>query len=101
MRRPRSNFRSLKSERVKIFPKRFDKRLGEFVNRLSGFFRFVDNAVVNVGQIKNVRQIVAFEFQVTPQNVAERERAEIADVRETPNRRTANVKANLEATGFF
>jgi hypothetical protein len=48
-----------------------------------------------------VRQLVTFEFQVTPQYVAERKRAKIADVRETPNRRTANVKPHLAYVDWF
>jgi hypothetical protein len=42
-----------------------------------------------------MRQIVTFVFQITPQNIAESKRAKIADVREAPNRRTADVKPHI------
>ncbi len=93
--RPRRDFGTFKSERVKIFPKRCDKRLYKFVNRLVRRFRFLDNSVINVRQIHHVRQIIIFIFQITPQNVAKRKCPKIADVRETPNRRTADIKPHI------
>jgi hypothetical protein len=38
-----------------------------------------------------VRYAVAFKFQIATQQIAERKRAKIADVREIPHRRTAQI----------
>ena len=55
------------------------------------FARLVDDPIVNVGQIKNVRQFIAFKLQIPPQNIAKNERPKVADVSKIPNRRSANI----------
>ena len=42
-------------------------------------------------------QIVAFESEITTKHISENKGSEIADMREIPNRRTANIKFYLVA----
>ena len=78
------------AERVEVFPEGFDIGLDEFVDRLICFC-----ASLMMRSSTSVKFITCVTFtlifQITPQNIAERERTEIADVRKTPNRRPANV----------
>jgi hypothetical protein len=57
--------------------------------------RFVDDAVVDISEIENVSDLEPLELEVSPQNVAENERSEIADVGKVPHRRPADIKADL------
>ena len=57
----------------------------EFVDRDLLFRRFVDDAVVNVGKVENVRKFITFVFEVPPQNVAEDEGSKVADVGKIPD----------------
>src|SRR5687767_8112367 len=83
------------SERVEVFPKITNIRCGKIIDRHSHFFRFVYYSVVNVRQVKNVRHAVSFVFQIPPQDVAENESTEIADMSEIPHRWAADVHPHL------
>lgn len=64
--RPGRNLGPLVAECVKIFPKILDKGRGKFVDAYILFGSLIDNPVIDIGQIKDVRQIVAFEFEISP-----------------------------------
>ena len=92
---PRSYLRPLVSESVEIFPEILNIWSREFVDADVLFRRLVDDAVVNIGQVKYVRQFIALIFQIPTQNIAENERPEIADVRKIPDGGPADVHADL------
>jgi hypothetical protein len=76
--------------------------------RVVGIFRVaksINQVLTGAGgfsrKIHYVRQIKFFIFQITPQNVAECKCAEIADVREAPNRRTANIHSHVRAVEWL
>ncbi len=95
MSRTRRHLGTLHAESVEIFPKSLDKRSGKIVNADILFCRLVYNAVVNVGQIKNVRYIVASELQIAPQNIAKNKRPKIADMSKIPNRGPADIHSDF------
>ena len=67
---------------------------GELPERRAGLADALDNLVVHVGDIHHLRDGIAFEVQITPHQVAEDERAPIADVREVIDGRAAAVHAD-------
>jgi hypothetical protein len=91
MSRPGRNLGPFHPERVEIFPEGLDVRRGKFVDANVLFRRFVDYSIVDIGEIEDMRYLIAFEFQIAPQDVAEDERAKVTDVCKIPNRRTADV----------
>jgi hypothetical protein len=104
MRRPRRHLRPLIAESVEIFPKILNVRCGKFIDADPACRRFVDNAVINIGQVKDVRYLIPFEFQIPPQNVAENERAKVANMGKIPDRRPADIHphfAFLKRVKFF
>src|SRR5438045_4082863 len=95
LRRPRSNVRTFITQRIEIFPEILNIRLGKFIDRNAARVRLVDDPIVNVRQIKDVRQLVTLELQIPPQNVTKNERSKVADMREIPNRRPAHIHPDL------
>jgi len=93
--RPRHDLRPLVAKRVKILEKILRIRLSEFVNADIPRRRLVDDPVVDIGQVHHVRQLVALELQIPPQNVAKNESPKIADMGKIPDRRPADVHADL------
>src|SRR5688572_19304895 len=91
MRRPRRYFWPLVAKCVKIFPKILYIRRRKFIDAHALLRRLINDPVVDVCQIKNVRDFVTLELQITTQDVAKNERPEIADVRKIPNGRPADI----------
>ena len=51
-------------------------------------------AIIDVGQVKDMRQLIAFVSEITPQNIPEQKRSKIPDVREIPDRWPADIHAH-------
>ena len=78
--------------RGKHFPAPFVKT--DFCQRQTGGFGIADGLVVDVGQVHDVPDAHPVELDHPAQNILERVRAEIPDVRKVVYRRPAGVETN-------
>jgi hypothetical protein len=78
-------------ERFQILEERGFKFSGEFRQRGFGFADALDDFIFDVRDIHDVRDLEIFEFQITPDEIGEDERAPVADVREVINGRPAAI----------
>ena len=84
-------------QRLQVLEERRFVFAGEFAQRRLRFADALDDLVVHVRDVHHVRDLEAFEFEVAPDEVAEDERAPVADVREVIDRRPAAIHADLLA----
>src|SRR5215213_171023 len=85
----------LAAECVKVFPERVDVLRGVLVDRQAGFLRLGDDAVFDVSDVHDMRDLVALELQVTDHDVSGDGAAEVSDVAVIPDGRTAVIEADL------
>jgi hypothetical protein len=91
-RRARHDVGALAPQGVEVFPERLDVARRVVVNREAALLRVLDDAVFHVRDVHHVHDFVAAVFEVAGERVAEdAERAEVADVREVPDGRAAEV----------
>ena len=69
--------------------------LGDLLHGGALFLPFLDELVVNVGDVGNVDHLVAAVLQITAQGIEHDQRAGVADVDVVVNRRAADVDAVL------
>ena len=91
----RNDFGPFAAERVEVFPERVDVVRGVVVDAQAGLLRLGDDAVVHVSDIHHVRDFVAFELQVTTQDVGGDGAAEVSDVAVIPDGWTAVIEADF------
>src|SRR5678816_3326995 len=85
----------LAAERVEVFPERSDVLGGVLVDRQPGFLRLGDDAVFDVSDVHDVLDVVAFEFQITDDDVSGDGAAKVSDVTVIPDGGTAIIEADL------
>src|SRR5215213_5688420 len=90
-----NNVWAFAAERVEVFPERVDVLRGVFVDRQTGLLRLGDDSVLDVSDVHDVSDFVAFEFQVTAYDVCGNGAAEVADVAVIPDGGTAVVETDL------
>ena len=86
--------RPLQTQRLGILQKGFFVSGGVVCQRLVVRQRVADDLVLHVGDVHDVVQTESAGVQPAPQQVVEYERAEIPDVREIVDRRTARIHAH-------
>src|SRR5262249_50324236 len=67
---------------------------GKLAKGQAGLVNLLDDFVINVGDIHHVRDRVLFEFEIPPHQVAEQERAPVADMRVVVNGGSAAIDPN-------
>src|ERR1700694_1708686 len=87
--------RPLDSQRVEILEKRLDVLLGELIDRLAMLRGLLDDAVLDIGEVHHLRDLVALLEEDPAQQILEEEGAEVADVGIVVHRWTAGVHPNV------
>src|SRR5207253_9559109 len=87
--------RPLDAEGIEVLKERLDVFLGELVDGDSGIRRFLDDAVLDIGQIHHLRHLVTLLSQHAPKQILEEERSKIPDVSKIVHRRAAGVHPNV------
>jgi hypothetical protein len=86
--------RALQPQGVAIVQKRLRVDGGELLDRLLLRHRVADNFIVHIRDVHDVLQSEAVQPEDLAKEVHERERAEVADVREIVNRGAAGIHAD-------
>ena len=94
-RRARCNLRPLATERIKVFPERFNVLLGVVVDRFATLLRLRNDAVVDVGNVHCLGHAQALELQISAQHIRRNRRAKISDMSIIPNRWPAVIKLHF------
>ena len=92
LRRTRGDLWPFTAERVKVFPKGVNVLLSIVVDGHAALLRFRHDAVVDIGEVHDVRHAQALELQIPANNISGDCRAKISDVAVIPNRGAAIVK---------
>src|SRR4029450_56740 len=87
--------RSLATQCVEVFPKCVDVLCRVVVDAHARGLRLRDDAVFNVGDIHDVRHVIAFELEIPAKYVGCDRRTEVTDVTVIPNRGATGIETNL------
>src|SRR5205823_9098617 len=79
---------------VAILEERLHERRGMLVQPLARGRGGLDGAIVDVGEVHDVNDVVARGAEIAAQQVLEQEGAEVADVRVVPDGRTARIEGD-------
>ena len=82
-------------QRIEILEKRVDVLLGELVDRLSTLGRLLDDAILDIGEVHHLRDLVPLLAQDPAKQVLKQKGAEVADVGIVVNRRAARVHPDV------
>jgi hypothetical protein len=80
---------------IEVGEKGFDEAVGVLANPETRSCRLPDGFVVDVRQVHDLGDVVTEILQGAPENVLEEKGAEIADVREVIDRRSAGVHPHV------
>ena len=61
----------------------------------------IEDPVVDVGEVHDVGHAVSGDLEVAPEQVIEKECAQVSDMREIPHRRPAGVHADMSTFEWF
>ena len=86
-------------ERFQVFEKRSLVFAGKIAQRRFGFADAADDFVFHVRDVHHVRDGVALEFESAPDEIAEDERAPVADMRKVVDSRPAAIHADSALAG--
>src|SRR6266852_9064291 len=92
LRRARIHVRGLDAQIVAVFEKRLGERLGVRGQWFPRRARRLDRAVVDIGQVHDLKDLIARILEPAPQQIFEQKGAEIADMRVVPDGGTAGVQ---------
>ena len=92
LRGARIHVRGLDAQVVAVFEKRLREGLRVHGQLFPRRARRLDRAVVDIGQVHDLEDLVARIFEPAPQQIFEQKRAEIADVSVVPDGGTAGVQ---------
>ena len=82
----------LDAQVVAILEECLRERVGELDEPLAGLASRPDRAIVHVGEIHDLENLVSGLLEPAAQQIFEQERAEVADVRVVPDGRPAGVQ---------
>ena len=99
VRRCGHDFGSFQTQQLAIFEECVGVLLGVLADGHPSCRRGGDDLVLHVSDIHHMEQFPAALPQVPPQDVLKRKRAQVADVDEVVNRRTAGINADAVAVG--
>ena len=85
----------LATERIKVFPERFNVFHCVVVDRLAALLRLRNDAVVDIRNIHRLRHAQTLELQISSQYIRRNRRPKIPNVPVIPNRRPAVIKSDL------